>query len=487
MKLNQSKYLLLLALILGIGFVYSNCGQFDTEGINNELSESENNDAYVWVGDMLIPEEGISEPKFSVSGASGFQIYNSRPWPNGRIPVAFEPSLSQEKRKLFFEACQEWSYVANVSCYDRSIENYPYLSVETKKDGFQPCWSMLGVSKNKNVLNLLDTCWRKDTIIHELGHAFGLMHEHQRPDRDKYITVNFNNIQKEWHYSFKLIGSSRLFADYDFTSAMHYPHLAGAFSPNSGSYTLNAKYKDLIDIESIGTHTEPSVGDGIAMTKIYGPPSADNVELNSLEINVYYGEGYAVKNANIIMVDAEEKAEIAMTDGTGYVNFGMVPTGTYVFKISADGYVSGEFQMLINQDYSFSSGERGLRFELIQSPNTPEPNPSSTPTPTSSAGPGPSPTPNPTPNNGTKYDIYVRCENCATPGIAIASCQMLWREPNFGDVLFNSGTSNGGTHIFKDIPEGTYMLSLRYPGFKNRDQNYNISSASPVTLCMDRN
>ena len=37
-------------------------------------------------------------------------------------------------------------------------------------------------------------CFTLRTVLHELGHAIGFYHEHQRPDRDEYITVYRDNI-----------------------------------------------------------------------------------------------------------------------------------------------------------------------------------------------------------------------------------------------------------------------------------------------------
>jgi hypothetical protein len=47
-------------------------------------------------------------------------------------------------------------------------------------------------------VSLDDGCiasWAPGVVMHELMHALGFYHEHTRPDRDTYVTINFANIK----------------------------------------------------------------------------------------------------------------------------------------------------------------------------------------------------------------------------------------------------------------------------------------------------
>lgn len=114
------------------------------------------------------------------------------------------------------------------------------------------------------------------TLVHEMGHTLGLLHEHQRPDRSTYITFTPANADKPWiagnfdlfTYNYQMIGL------YDYASVMHYPPF---------SFTKN----NLPVLESIppgmplSNQTGYSVGDIDTIERLYGfTPSSVTVTTN---------------------------------------------------------------------------------------------------------------------------------------------------------------------------------------------------------------
>ena len=85
-------------------------------------------------------------------------------------------------------------------------------------------------------------CYQKSTIIHEFIHALGFYHEQNRPDRDDYITIIWDNIYEVQQYNFKRHYTSLTFnVPYDGKSIMHYR--PRAWSKN-GLNTIESKVKN---------------------------------------------------------------------------------------------------------------------------------------------------------------------------------------------------------------------------------------------------
>lgn len=62
------------------------------------------------------------------------------------------------------------------------------------------------------------------TILHEVGHAIGLWHEHQRRDRNDRVMVNWEFVPDDKRHNFERAGSGESFGfgPYEQTSRMHY-------------------------------------------------------------------------------------------------------------------------------------------------------------------------------------------------------------------------------------------------------------------------
>ena len=149
-------------------------------------------------------------------------------WPNAIIPYDIDPNLPNQQRVT--DAIAHWQQNTCIRFVLRNAGNaaqYPNFV------HFQPgngCSSFVGMRGGSQALTLGAGC-SLGNAIHEIGHAVGLWHEQSREDRDRFVRINWANIDPAMQHNFSQhIADGDDLGAYDYCSIMHYP--GTAFSTN---------------------------------------------------------------------------------------------------------------------------------------------------------------------------------------------------------------------------------------------------------------
>ncbi|CAB1432545.1 unnamed protein product [Pleuronectes platessa] len=126
-----------------------------------------------------------------------------------------------EKREIL-NALQDFERRTCIRFVTRTRQR-AYLSFEPRNG----CASLLGTVGDKQVVSLQRSgCIQRGIIQHEVLHALGFYHEHTRSDRDQYVKINWENIEKHNFINFRKMDTDNLNTPYDYTSVMHYGRTA---------------------------------------------------------------------------------------------------------------------------------------------------------------------------------------------------------------------------------------------------------------------
>ena len=186
-------------------------------------------------------------------------------WPNRTIPYVIDAQLGCDDEAE--AAIAHWNSRTSIRFVARTEET-DYVLLQ-RLPGF--ALSDVGRRGGEQKVSLGDSC-SAGIIIHELGHAVGLWHEHCRDDRDQWLSVDWTNVQDGCEDNFKqrwIDGAAAATDDvgaYDLGSIMHYP--VGCFAIDTRYPTLNL-LKPVPPGISVGQRDGLSAGDIAAVEWIY--------------------------------------------------------------------------------------------------------------------------------------------------------------------------------------------------------------------------
>uniref|UniRef100_A0A1I7UPV1 Metalloendopeptidase n=1 Tax=Caenorhabditis tropicalis TaxID=1561998 RepID=A0A1I7UPV1_9PELO len=106
-------------------------------------------------------------------------------------------------------------------------------------------------------------------ISHEIGHSLGIFHEQARPDQERHIAINYNNIPLSRWNNFQAVGDNHAETynlPYDTGSVMHY----GPYGFASDPYTPTIRTLERVQQSTIGQRAGPSFLDYQAINMAYG-------------------------------------------------------------------------------------------------------------------------------------------------------------------------------------------------------------------------
>jgi len=143
-------------------------------------------------------------------------------WPDGIVPFAMPTSNSNIQKQRIALAIEHWTERTSVTFVERTTDNQNQYPNYIRFDSSNSCASYVGMQGGSQSILVSDAC-STGSIIHEIGHALGLFHEHTRPDRDNFAQIDWQQVVSGKEINFEVLEAGvQFYGPYDYGSIMHY-------------------------------------------------------------------------------------------------------------------------------------------------------------------------------------------------------------------------------------------------------------------------
>ena len=189
-------------------------------------------------GDIMlgrVDQAGQLIKQFSYRGLGRGDTFGR--WPDGIVPFQLPDNASDIQRENVLTAIEHWTNNTSLKFVERTSDNQSSYPNFLRFDSSNNCASFVGMQGGEQSIMIADDC-AVGSIVHEIGHAIGLFHEHTRPDRDNFVNVRLDQVFPDKTINFDVLNAGvEQLGEYDYGSIMHYGEF---FFTATGQRTIEA-------------------------------------------------------------------------------------------------------------------------------------------------------------------------------------------------------------------------------------------------------